>query len=266
MTVTRIAWRPLGAAALLAAALVLLTGTLPARAGVVVASGTASSSSSATQNGFFGSSSASNSQTDGPHFTPLSASSSASVSDGFGSTANQSGHGSLSLTPPSAAASTLTGHLDSSGAITTNFGANNANGSNSLTGFVNLTGNYQYTLNATGTASGSSAFGDNSSASLSIPDAGISDSATAPFSGTSSFSDTRSGILGNGPHSFSASAANNTNFSSSSATLDFSLQLTPIPEPGMFALLGPSLLLVGLVFVGAAGIGWVRRRKAVAAA
>jgi hypothetical protein len=257
MTVSRIALRPLGAAAVLAAALALLVGTLPAHAGPVVASGTAATTSTANQT--FGS--VTNSSTDGPHFTPLSASSSASASGFFGSSSNTN-NASLSLTPPSAAAATLTGHLDSSGSNDT-FGS--AHGSSSLTGFVNLTGNYQYTLNATGSASGNSAFGDNSSASLSIPDAGVSDSVTAPFSGTNSFSDTRSGILGNGAHSFSASAANSTPFTNSSATLDFSLQLTPIPEPGSIMLLGPSLLLVGLVFVGAAGIGWVRRRKAVAA-
>jgi hypothetical protein len=262
MTVARIAWRRVGAFGLLAAALVL-AGTLPAHAGPVVASGTASSSSNATS--FFAS--ASSSQTDGPHFTPLSASSNATASDSFGSFAQNTGSATLSLTAPGAGMTqTLTGHADSSGNSATGV---NANGVSTVTGFFNLTGNYQYTLSATGSASsaGGAGFGDNSSASLSIPDAGVSDSTSAPlFGGTNSFSDTRSGILGNGPHSFSASASDNTSFVGSSASLDFSLQLTPIPEPGTFALMGPSLLLVGLVFVGAAGIGWVRRRKALATA
>jgi hypothetical protein len=199
-------------------------------------------------------------------------------SNGFFSSASDSGHAGLSLTAPNInKTQILTGRLGNTASGNTTFAGNaTTSGTSQLGGSFDLVGNHKYAFSATGTASATvGGFNSRSaSASLDIPGVDVNGtSANADFFSpvsSGSFSDSSSGILGNGVHSFFASVSGisneNGSFSGDSATLDFTLQLTPIPEPGTFALLGPELLLVGLGFLGAAGIGWWRRCKALAAA
>jgi hypothetical protein len=241
---------------LCAALLLLLVGT-PAPADVIVAGSGSTTSSAFTD--FGGSSSQTNS------FSGLgsrTSSASASVGGIFSGSASSAGSVSIGLSGPPNGVQTFSGSASSSGIST---GSSEALGSSTLSGTLTLTPaggvntEYGYQLTASGAAS--QTFFNDASAGFNISGVGGNSVTALDFldSNTQTFSMTGSGILVPGVFPFSAFANQDTFENGSftgvtSGSVNFSLLLTPIPEPGTVAALGLGVLSL-------ASYGWLRRRR-----
>lgn len=242
---------------LFGAALLVLLIVTPAPADVIVAGSGSTTSSASTDFG------PSNSQTHS--FTGLGAASSgasASVGGFFSGSASTTGSVGIGLSGPPNGAQTLTGFASSHGVSTGNsesFGSSSLSGTFTLTPKDSLNTQYAYQLTASGAAS--QTFFNDASAGFNIAGVGGASVTANDFlsSDSRSFSLTGSGLLLPGTFAFSA-FANQDNFENGSftgvtnASVNFSLLLIPVPEPGTLAALGLGML-------GLAGCGWLRRRR-----